>query len=122
MNIAISAVTLDTGEPLAARGLLDSGCSKTSIDYDYVRKHQLTTQPSEVIIPIYNADGSLNGHIKEYVELLATIRDSSGREHREKRDLPVANLAGKHDIFLGFDWLAEHNPTIDWQGRHLQFS
>lgn len=58
MNIAISAVTLDTGEPLAARGLLDSGCSKTSIDYDYVRKHQLTTQPSEIVTPIYNADGS----------------------------------------------------------------
>ncbi|KZV89739.1 hypothetical protein EXIGLDRAFT_597567, partial [Exidia glandulosa HHB12029] len=70
-------------------------------------------------VPVYNADGSLNGHIKEYVELRIIIRDSAGNEHAERCDLPVANLAGKHDIFLGFDWLEQHNPLIDWRKQSL---
>lgn len=122
MNVPMSAVTVGTGEPLAPRGLLDSGCSRTSIDHEYVQKHHLTTHPTEIIIPILNADGSLNGHIKEYVELFVTTRDSLGQLHREKRALPVANLAGKHDIFLGYDWLEEHNPSIDWRCRELTFN
>jgi hypothetical protein len=27
-----------------------------------------------------------------------------------------------HDIFLGFDWLMEHNPEINWKTGGIQFS
>ncbi|EJD37291.1 hypothetical protein AURDEDRAFT_173688, partial [Auricularia subglabra TFB-10046 SS5] len=70
----------------------------------------------------YNTDGSVNGFIKEYVELLIKIRDADGREHVEKRDFPVANLGGKQDLFLRYDWLVDHNPEIDWQKASITFS
>ena len=49
------------------------------------------------------------------------ITDSAGNVHRELIDLPVVNL-GKHEIFLGFDWLKLHNPLIDWQKKTLLFA
>ncbi|EJD44806.1 hypothetical protein AURDEDRAFT_24922, partial [Auricularia subglabra TFB-10046 SS5] len=87
-----------------------------------VRRKQLTTQPAAVVRTVYNADGSVNGFIKEYVELLIKIRNADGREHVEKRDFPVANLGGKQDLFLGYDWLVDHNPEIDWQKASITFS
>ena len=33
----------------------------------------------------------------------------------------VTNL-GKQDIILGFTWLEEHNPKIDWQTREVKMS
>ncbi|KZV89741.1 hypothetical protein EXIGLDRAFT_597772, partial [Exidia glandulosa HHB12029] len=92
MNISISATTLDTGEALTLRGLLDCGCTTTSIDYLYVQRHWLTTIPVAQVRVIHNADGSVNGWIKEYVVLRIVIRDSTGKEHVEKRDFPVVNL------------------------------
>lgn len=121
IDLEVTLATMDTRETFGAEALLDSGCSKTSVDHDFVRRNRLTTQPAKIVRPIYNADGSLNGHIKEYVELVLTIRDSDGHEHQERRDFPVVNLAGKHDIFLGFDWLELHNPTIDWRTRAVHF-
>ncbi|EJD37855.1 hypothetical protein AURDEDRAFT_22378, partial [Auricularia subglabra TFB-10046 SS5] len=113
---------LNTAKHLDARALLDSGCTSSSIDHEFVRQKQLTTQLAAVVCTIYNTDGSFNGFIKEYVELLIKIRDSTGREYVEKRDLPVANLSSKQDLFLGYDWLVEHNPEIDWHKAFLTFS
>ena len=36
--------------------------------------------------------------------------------HMERTTFVVTNL-GKQDIILGFTWLQEHNPEIDWQTR-----
>ena len=38
--------------------------------------------------------------------------------HKEIIELAVTNT-GRHDILLGTDWLAAHNPTIDWTKRQL---
>src|SRR3979490_831198 len=32
------------------------------------------------------------------------------------------HLIGKQDIILGFTWLEEHNPEIDWQTRQVKMS
>ena len=48
------------------------------------------------------------------------IVDSTGDVHQELIDLPIVNL-GKHEIFLGFDWLKLHNPLINWQKEMLIF-
>jgi len=35
-------------------------------------------------------------------------------DHQEQIQLSVTNL-GNHDLFLGYDWLQKHNPTINWK-------
>ena len=35
-------------------------------------------------------------------------------DHQELIQLSVTNL-GSHDLFLGYNWLQKHNPTINWK-------
>jgi len=35
-------------------------------------------------------------------------------DHEELIQLSVTNI-GNHDIFLGYNWLQKHNPTINWK-------
>ena len=60
-------------------------------------------------ILIYNADGTLNknGSIKEFATLQLAIND-----YYEHINLTVIEL-GDTDLFLEYDWLKIHNPSID---------
>ena len=39
-------------------------------------------------------------------------------DHIERISFAVTDL-GKADLFLGYEWLQHHNPTIDWKLSHL---
>ncbi len=88
-------------QSLTTKALLDSGCTRSTINCTYVREHWLETRKAAAPIPIYNADGTRNkeGNITKFVELQMTIRG-----HSERIDLAVTEL-GKKDIYLGHDWL-----------------
>ncbi len=69
-------------------------------------------------IPVYNADGTRNqgGSITRYTKIRLTVGD-----HTERIDLAVTEL-GDRQIFLGHDWLAQHNPIINWKSGGLTFA
>ena len=62
-----------------------------------------------LVIPVYNIDSTLNknGSIKEFATLQLAINN-----HYKNIDLAVTEL-GDTDLFLGYDWLKIHNPSID---------
>ena len=66
---------------------------------------------------VYNVDGTLNkmGTIRKYVDLPIII---NGRKTTER--LLVTGL-GKLRIILGFPWLNEQNPVIDWKLGMVSF-
>ncbi len=70
------------------------------------------------MVPVRNADGSLNagGSISHFVPLQLQIED-----HLESIQLLVTDI-GNHDVFLGHDWLAHHNPSIHWKNKSVEFS
>ena len=39
-------------------------------------------------------------------------------DHQELIQLSVTNL-GNHDLFLGYDWLQKHNPSINWRDSSI---
>jgi len=39
-------------------------------------------------------------------------------DYQELIQLLVTNL-GNHDLFLGYDWLQKHNPTINWKDSSI---
>ena len=41
--------------------------------------------------------------------------------HTKRTTFAVTSL-GKNDILLGFTWLEEHNPEIDWQTQKVKMS
>ena len=81
------------------------------MDQDYVERNRLNTQKLQHAIPVFNVDGTCN-EAGSITEIIDTILQYNG--HTERMSFTVTNL-GKQDIILGFTWLQEHNPEIDWQ-------
>ncbi|SJL16404.1 uncharacterized protein ARMOST_19928 [Armillaria ostoyae] len=101
----------------ATQGLLDSGCTSSTVNRAFVQKHGLDTKKTAVPITVYNADGTRNkaGDITEFVEFQMTIGN-----HSERINLAVTDL-GSRDLYLSHDWLKCHNPVINWETGTIIF-
>ena len=77
MSMLVHLQTLDDGHILRIIALLDSGCTGSCIDREFVRKNNIQTKKVPLPIPVYNADGSLNegGPITEFIEVRMVIQD-----------------------------------------------
>jgi len=77
-----------------------------------------STQKLHHPIVVYNVDGSpkKSGSITEAVEVILQLNG-----HAERANFAVTNL-GKHNLILGFMWLQEHNPEINWQTQKITMS
>ncbi|VDC04529.1 unnamed protein product [Peniophora sp. CBMAI 1063] len=88
------------------------------MDIEFARQKGFELKPVTRPIPIRNADGSRNcaGSVTHYVELVLTIQG-----HKEVLPVPLASL-GSCPLFIGYDWLEFHNPSVDWRHHTLEFS
>ena len=118
MDVSGVIITTDTLSRHAIKALIDSGCTGSCINEDFVKKHNLNTTKLPKSIPVFNADGSSNiaGRLTHTVQLQVIIGD-----HKEIMEFGVSNL-GTSDVFLGHDWLKHHNPEIDWKEKMIQFN
>ena len=116
--IKVEVQTTDTAEVKSGPALVDCGATGQFMDRAYVERNRLTTQKLHRPIPVFNVDGSPNeaGSITEIVN--AVLRYDG---HTERTSFAVTSL-GKQDIILGFTWLQEHNPEINWQTRKVLMS
>ena len=91
--------------------LIDSGAGGQFIHQDYVEQLGLFTRPLKKAITARNVDGTSNktGTINSYVDLTMEIDGKITDTW-----LLVTGL-GSQRIILGFPWLNEHNPDIDWK-------
>jgi len=69
-------------------------------------------------IPVYNVDGSPNeaGQISEVVDIVLRYKT-----HSERTLLAVSNLR-KQNMILGYTWLKDHNPEVNWQTGEVQMN
>jgi len=113
MDIMVTLAQLDNLQETTVKALLDCGCTSSTISQNFVTRNQIPTQNLSRNIPVYNANGSANrlGPITEHVVMRMRIKD-----HEERIDFVVTQLQG-HDIFIGYDWLQHHNPSIDWKSE-----
>jgi hypothetical protein len=88
------------------------------MDHAYVERNRLTTQKLHRPIPMFNVDGSPK-EAGSITEIINAVLHYDG--HTEQTCFTVTSL-GKQDIILGFTWLQEHNPQIDWQTRKVLMS
>ena len=98
-------------ENVETLGLIDSGAGGKFIDQDFTKESGFKTLKLEEPLRVLNIDGTENkrGTIRDYVELNLEI---NGRKSLEQ--LMVTGL-GKEQIILGFPWLTDHNPDINWK-------
>ncbi|PFH45041.1 hypothetical protein AMATHDRAFT_105883, partial [Amanita thiersii Skay4041] len=55
MDIKVVVSTTDTFQTFEVKALLDSGCTGSCINQEFVNKHRLNTIPLPRPIPVYNA-------------------------------------------------------------------
>lgn len=97
--------------------LLDSGAGGIFIDRNFQESLGIPTHQLSTAIKVRNVDGTLNktGFIRCYVVLRLTINDKTGsvRAH-------VTGL-GKENIILGYPWLRDWNPDVNWKLGSLRW-
>ncbi|KAJ3559362.1 hypothetical protein NM688_g396 [Phlebia brevispora] len=117
MDVPMRISIPETERQLDVVALLDTGSTGSCISENFVKKHNIDTWKFDQAIGVYNADGSNNagGPITKYTKLDLIIGD-----HKERIMLLVTDL-GKSDMFLGYEWIEHHNPSIDWQKHTIVF-
>ncbi|GLB44698.1 putative retrotransposable element tf2 155 kda protein type 1-like [Lyophyllum shimeji] len=116
--LGVEVETTDTQEILGLKALLDSGASGLFLHIRFVREHGITTRALSRPIPVKNVDGTANaaGAITEVVDLVLRYNG-----HSERVVFAVTDL-GEQDMILGYTWLKEHNPEIDWAAGTVSMS
>ncbi|GLB45807.1 putative retrotransposable element tf2 155 kda protein type 1-like [Lyophyllum shimeji] len=116
--LGVEVMTTDTQEILGLKALLDSGASGLFLHIRFVREHGITTRTLSRPISVKNVDGTANaaGAITEVVDLVLRYNG-----HSERVVFAVTDL-GEQDMILGYTWLKEHNPEIDWAAGTVSMS
>ena len=118
LTVKVALQSMDTGEVFSTPALVDYGAIGQFIDRGYVEKNCLNTRKLIRPIPVFNVDGTRNeaSSITEVVDAILHFED-----HTERTTFVVTSL-GSQALILGYTWLAEHNPKIDWQTRKVKMS
>ena len=103
--------TTDTSKLHSVKALLDCRATRSLIDRDFVHSKGMNTWTLSHNIPVFNVDSSSNkaGQISEVVDVVLRYKTHS------KRMLLAVSGLGKQNLILGYDWLKDHNPKIDWE-------
>jgi len=109
--LPIEVSTTDTSEVHSVKALLDFGVIGNFIDQDFVRTKGINTWSISRPILVYNVDGSPNeaGQISEVVDVVLCYKT-----HSERTLLTVSSLR-RQNMILGYTWLKDHNPEVNWQ-------
>jgi hypothetical protein len=106
-------VSFTFDKKVAEQALLDSSATDNFVDQRTIKRLHISTRRLDQPRILYNVDKTENqsGCITNYVDLEIT----RGIQTKVQR-FYVANL-GADRFILGFPWLYEFNPEIDWR-RH----
>ena len=109
---------MDTSKLHSVKALLDYKATGSFIDRDFVHSKEMNTQTLLRNILVFNIDGSPNeaGQISEIVDVVLWYKT-----HSERMLLAVSRL-GKQSLILGYDWLKDHNPKIDWEKGEVEMT
>jgi len=116
--LPIEIGTTDTSEVHSVKALLDSRATGNFIDKDFVRTKGISTWSISRPIPVFNMDGSPNEaeQISEVADVVLRYKT-----HSKRTLLAVSNL-GKQSMILGYTWLKDHNPEVNWQTGEVQMN
>jgi hypothetical protein len=95
--------------------LVDSGAMENFMDRQLVERIKLGTQRLDQPIKLWNIDGTFNttGQITHFLDLLVTRGNK-----KVKQRFYVMGLSGV-ELILGYPWLRDFNPQIDWPTNKL---
>jgi hypothetical protein len=94
---------------------IDAGCF---IDIKWAKLNNVLTHPLTKPIPVYNVNDTANdaGAITDIADVILRYEN-----HSEHTQLAITCL-GKQSLILGYNWLQNHNPEINWQTKDVKMS
>src|ERR1700678_4439195 len=100
-----------SGKTVETPALVDSGAGGKFFDQNFAHNSKMDIHNLERPMKALNVNGTKNkpGTIKQYIDLSFTINGQS-----QTQQLFLTGL-GKQKIMLGFPWLQEQNPIINWK-------
>jgi len=109
---------MDMSELHSIEALLDCRATGSLINRDFVCLKEMNTRTLLHNIPIFNVDGSPNeaGQISEVMDIVLWYKT-----HSERVLLAISGL-GKQSLILGYDWLKDHNPKINWEKGEVEMT
>src|SRR5260221_10175136 len=99
------------------RALLDSGSSHSFVNEAFMLNNRLKTSylPRAILLRMF--DGSTTSTVNRMCHLPITF--STSESHT--MDLFITKLDEEYSVVLGYDWLMQHNPSIDWVEMKITF-
>jgi len=110
--------TTDTSELHSVEALLDCKATGSLINRDFVCLKGINTRTLSHNILVFNVDGSPNEaeQISKVMNIVLCYKT-----HSERMLLAISGL-GKQSLILGYDWLKDHNPRIDWEKGKVEMT
>jgi hypothetical protein len=110
---------LDSKKEFIIMALIDSECTHSTINSDFVHENGLTTTQLEYSQLVRNVDGIENkeGRIIDCLEVMMEV---TGKDHQERINFAITKL-GSDKMFLGYNWIHIHNPSINWHSGTINF-
>jgi hypothetical protein len=116
--VDVEIESMDTAVKRCTQALIDCGTTGCFIDIEWVKLNNIPTRPLSKLIPVYNVDGTANdaGTITDIADVILCYK-----HHLECTQLAITRL-GKQSLILGYNWLQNHNPEINWQTKDVKMS
>jgi hypothetical protein len=116
--VDVEIESTDTVVKQCTQALIDCGTTGCFIDIEWAKLNNIPTHPLTKPIPVYNVDSTANdaGAITDIVDVILRYEN-----HSECTQLAVTRL-GKQSLILGYNWLQNHNPEINWQTKDVKMS
>jgi predicted aspartyl protease len=108
----------DTTIKRCTQALIDCGATGCFIDIEWAKLNNIPICSLTRPIPVYNVDGTANdvGAITDIADIILCYKN-----HSERTQLAITRL-GKQSLILGYNWLHNHNPEINWQTKDVKMS
>jgi hypothetical protein len=108
----------DTMVKRCTQALIDCSATGCFIDIEWAKLNNIPTCPLTRLIPVYNVDSTTNdaGTITDIADVILHYEN-----HSECTQLAITCL-GKQSLMLGYNWLCNHSPEINWQTKDVKMS
>jgi hypothetical protein len=118
LTVEVEIESTDTTVKRRTQALIDCGTTGCFFDIEWAKLNNIPTCPFTNLIPVYNVNGTENdtGTITDIADVILHYE-----QHSERTQLAVTCL-GKQSLILGYNWLHNHNPEINWQTKDVKMS